>query len=393
MGYVYPRGRRLWIGYFDANGKLQQQSTGLPLAKEKEARQVLDRVEARIRAGAAMGEADLGPVTVRRYAEHWTAQREEQGLSSAHDEGTRIELHALPAIGDLKIEDVRPRHIRDLVRNLRAMGALAPRTVRHVYGALHAMFRDAVVDELIGANPCVLKRSDLPKLVDADPTWRAGAVFTRSELEQLLSDDRLPHDRRVMYAVLGLAGLRFGEAAALRWRHYDPTLEPLGRLLVAASYNTDQKKEKATKTERPRLVPVHPVLAKVLAEWKLGGWHEMMGRAATADDLIIPSRRGRNRSHGHGLKRFHEDLDRIGLRRRRQHDLRRTFISLARTDGARKDVLERVTHGSRGDIVDLYTELPWALLCEEVAKLKVALVEGKVIELQSSALDGSVASS
>ncbi|NJK31968.1 MAG: radical SAM protein [Deltaproteobacteria bacterium] len=37
---------------------------------------------------------------------------------------------------------------------------------------------------------------------------------------------------------------------------------------------------------------------------------------------------------------------------------------------ARKDVLERVTHGHRGDIVDMYTEVPWALLCEEVAKLR-----------------------
>jgi hypothetical protein len=31
-----------------------------------------------------------------------------------------------------------------------------------------------------------------------------------------------------------------------------------------------------------------------------------------------------------GLRRFHEDLERIGLRARRQHDARRTFISIAR---------------------------------------------------------------
>jgi hypothetical protein len=67
------------------------------------------------------------------------------------------------------------------------------------------------------------------------------------------------------------------------------------------------------------------------------------------------------------------------LGKRRQHDARRSFISLARSDGARKDVLEWVTHGPRGDIVDLYTTLPWELLCAEVAKLKIQLVEGKVI--------------
>ncbi|HEX2568853.1 MAG TPA: hypothetical protein VH877_04780, partial [Polyangia bacterium] len=116
----------------------------------------------------------------------------------------------------------------------------------------------------------------------------------------------------------------------------------------------------------------------------------MIGRAPAADDLIIPSRLGRNRSNGHGLKRFHEDLERIGLRRRRQHDLRRTFISLARADGARKDVLEHVTHGRPGGIMDLYTELPWPLLCEEVGKLRVARLAGKVLAMPPAVESGLI---
>ncbi len=104
-----------------------------------------------------------------------------------------------------------------------------------------------------------------------------------------------------------------------------------------------------------------------------------MQRSAGPDDLIIPSRRGVNRSRHHSLEKLGEDLDRLGMRRRRQHDLRRTFISLARADGARKDILEFVSHGARGDIVDAYTTLPWAALCAEVAKLRVTLIEGKVL--------------
>src|SRR5204862_5005201 len=60
----------------------------------------------------------------------------------------------------------------------------------------------------------------------------------------------------------------------------------------------------------------------------------------------------------HMLRRFHEDLERVGLRARRQHDSRRTFISIARADGARPDILRWVTHGPTGDIVDDYTTLP-----------------------------------
>ena len=73
------------------------------------------------------------------------------------------------------------------------------------------------------------------------------------------------------------------------------------------------------------------------------------------------------------LRRFHEDLERLGLRKRRQHDLRRTFVTLARSDGARKDILEQIFHGPRGDIMDMYTTLPWRVLCDEVSKLRVEL--------------------
>ena len=286
MGYVYKRGTKLWLGYFDAKGKLQQVASGLEAGDEKKAKKVLEKIEARVRAGVELGEAEEGPVTVRRYVVRWTEERKLNQIACADDDATRIRLHALPTIGDLKMEEVRPRHIRDLVRHIRANTKLAPRSVRHIYGALHVMFRNATVDELIDVNPCILKRTDLPKLMDKDPTWRAGAVFTRGELEQIISDERIPPDRRVMDAILGLAGLRFGEAAALRWRVYDTTLEPLGRLLVASSWHTRRREEKSTKTEQPRQVPVHPVLARILAEWKLGGWQVMMQRAPGPDDRL-----------------------------------------------------------------------------------------------------------
>jgi hypothetical protein len=72
----------------------------------------------------------------------------------------------------------------------------------------------------------------------------------------------------------------------------------------------------------------------------------------------------------------------LGMRGRRQHDTRRTFISLARADGASKDMLEVITHGPRGDIVSMYSTFPWATLCAEVAKLNISRRgEGQVIRL------------
>jgi len=285
------------------------------------------------------------------------------------------------------LKELRPHQVRDMVRALRVKISsrgtpLAPRTVRHVYGTLHTMLREAVVDELLPANPCVLKRGDLPGKLDKDPSWREGAIFTRDEAEQLISDSRIPEDRRVLNAVELLGGLRPGETAALRWRHYDPTQEPLGRLSVIASWNSRTDEETSTKTERPRAVPVHPTLAKLLADWKLSGWQRLYGRAPKADDLILPNRDGEHRNPRRSIVRFHYDLEKLGLRKRRQHDCRRTFISLAQADGARKDILRWVTHGPTGDIMDIYTTLPWDALCAEVSKLRVEIRGGRVLEFR-----------
>jgi integrase len=387
MGTVYARGNKLWIGYKDMGGTRKYAPTKFTVGQEPKARKLLDAIERRIQAAATLGEGALGPLTVRRYFERWIQDRRSRNVASAGDDETRLRAHALP---ELVLADVRPSHVRALVRNLKAkVGSsreqLAPRTVRHVYGVLHRMFEDAVADELIESSPCAIKRGELPAKIDKNPTWRSGAVFTREEVEQLISDERIPEDRRTLYAVLFLGGMRIGEAAALRWRAYDATTNPLGRLLIASSFNRKKKLEKSVKTERPREVPVHRMLAKVLASWKLGGWERLMGRQPTPDDLLIPSSERKHLLDPQVLLRFHQDLQTLGFRARRTHDARRTFVSLSLADGARRDILRWITHGPEGDIVSLYTSLPWTALCEEVAKLNIALRAGQVLELRKAA--------
>src|SRR5262249_52943154 len=159
----------------------------------------------------------------------------------------------------------------------------------------------------------------------------------------------------------------WGEAVSTPWSAWEPHWEdgPLGRLLIARSYQWQSNRIKETKTEVPRWVPVHPVLAKMLAEWKLSGWREMMGRTPTPDDLIMPPVPWRKqkttlcRPPQAGLRAFHADCTAVGIRQRRNHDPRRTFISLARAGGARLDLLRWITHGPSGDVMDAYTTVPW----------------------------------
>ncbi len=369
MGSLYVRGTKLWARYKDHRGKWVGAPTPYRAGEEEKARRFLAKLEAMTEATQTVnGGAGGGPVTVSRYAERWLGERRALGLAVGKGDDARLRRYALPVLGVLRLDEVRPRHIRDLVLDLRKRGELAPRTIRHVYGVLATMFRAAIGDELVDATPCVLQRGVLPKKADKDPAWRATAIFTREEVEVLVSDTRVPQDRRVVYALKALAGLRHGEAATLRWRQYDPELEPLGAINL-----------EKTKTGVPRRVPVHPTLARVLAEWKLAGWERAYERPPGRDDLVVPARTMKSRDDSDAAHAFRHDLETLELRRRRAHDLRRTFITLALVDGARRDLLEVVTHGPRGDIISVYSTFPWPALCDEVSKLRISLREGQIL--------------
>jgi integrase len=373
MGSLYTKRGKLWVRYKNELGKWAGAPTLYTPGQEDLARRHLTQLERRVAAhvetGAELGTKPGDPLTVALFTKKWIKARAPLGLATASDDETRLRKHVLPAIGEMKLEDVRPRHIRDLIMKLRAAGTLAPRTIHHVFHTTKALFHYALADELIDATPCVLTRGILPKKVDKDPEWRAGAIYTREEVELLISDARIPEDRRVLYALKSLAGLRHGEAAGLTWRHYDATLEPLGGLSL-----------ERTKTQVPRRVPVHPTLARVLAEWKLAGWERTYGRAPTAQDLVAPSRNLTPKDKHEAPKQLAADLELLKLRPRRGHDLRRTFVTLAQVDGARRDLLETISHGPRGDIVSVYTTFPWPALCAEVEKLRISIREGIVLD-------------
>jgi integrase len=96
---------------------------------------------------------------------------------------------------------------------------LAQRTIYNIYTVVAALFRDAKLADLIEQSPCILDERQLGPLVDKDPEWRNAAVFARDEVETIISDAQIPADRQMVYALELLAGVRPGEAAALRWRH------------------------------------------------------------------------------------------------------------------------------------------------------------------------------
>ena len=367
------------IRYRDDAGIRRRLSTGTTIRAEAEV--VLRRLQQRLDEGRTGA-----PLTVAAYAERWIERRRARAVRTVKDDEARLRDHVLPRLGSLPIAEVRLATLRDFAASLSASTSakgrpLAPRTRLHVLALVEHLLRDAHADELV-PRPVALPRGERPRKADVDPAWRAGAVLTRDEVEAVLSDDRIRDDRRALWALLLLTGMRLGEATELRWSDYDAAARPLGRLTISRSRAANRAAVSGTKTGSTRECPVHPILAAELARWRLSGWEAWQGRPPQPSDLVCPGQTGRHRGAGHTLRAWHDDLATLGLRERRIHDCRRTLVTLARADGARVDLLRWATHGPGGTIVDLYTSPPWDALCEAIGCVRVEVRRGVVVALR-----------
>ena len=123
---------------------------------------------------------------------------------------------------------------------------------------------------------------------------------------------------------------------------------------------------------KERMVPVHPELEKVLGCWQGGGFGTVYGRPPGPDDFIVPDPRNMAaRTQSQATKAHKRDAELIGVPNKGSHALRRFMISAARSSGARRDVLEQITHNAHGAIIDVYRSWEWPALCEVVSCLRV----------------------
>lgn len=372
---MFLRGK-IWFAQIKCiDGKWRKLSTGHAeeAAAERWVRETQNAIDAR------RATAGIGPLTVAAFSVPWIAERKALGLDWKNDE-QRLRDHVLPVIGHLELNKVRARHLAELFKQLRASGKLAQKTIYTIYSIVAALFRDAEIADLIDRAPAKLTVYQLGPLSDQDSAKKGDAVFAHDEVQQLISDSRLSPVCHMVYALGALSGLRHGEYAGLRWHRYDPTKEPLGQLTIATSYDKGR-----TKTGAVRRIPVHPTLAAMLAEWRLGGWAAMMGRAPGPDDLIVPlppdppKKQARPNPRAGGMrtakdtgKRWETDLKLLGLRYRKGHDLRATFVTLCEADGADPNVIEKLTHTPKGQSAyGVYSRTQWETYCREVAKLKI----------------------
>lgn len=199
-----PSGR--WQArYPDRTGRLVTAPTTYPT--KKDAAVFLASIESDLARGTFIDPRG-GRTTLGAWADQWLARAGKRANSVTRDRQA-LEVF-LPDLGDMPLAAITPMHVQSAV-DARARHA-APATVARDFSALRAVLNAAVDADLVGRSPA--RRVALPKV---RPPARGG--LTPTEVERLAG--AIAPRYRALVLVAAVAGLRWGEAVALRVRDID----------------------------------------------------------------------------------------------------------------------------------------------------------------------------
>ena len=362
----FKSGIQYWYAFRDQTGARKQAFGGTTI--EEAVRAKRER-EAEVEAGTYVASLTR-ETTLARYAPIYVSARRDKGVRSVEREDQILRDHILPHLGDKRLGELRPTDVAAWVDVLDRK--LAPKSVLNAHGVLstllaRARFEGLVLDNVAQGLPAGILPQNVRK--------RNVGAFTREECAAMISCEAIPEDRRIAYALAAFTGARCGEVAGLRWRDLDTKAAPLWRWSLRTQYEGRPLKGKGRQGGPPRDVPIHPELQALLERWRADGWARFMCRHPRPDDFVCPREDGTVHSkQSLGAKAVHRHAKLAGVDStgRDFHSFRRAMITIARTDGAREDLLERVTHNAKGAMIDGYTYFGWEALCSAVQCIRLA---------------------
>ena len=309
--------------------------------------------------------------TLDAFWNRWIVLRRAAGKRGADStDPSRYRTHLQGAFGAMTLDAITPAML--VAWAARSAGGRSPLTVRRAYSLLRSMMRTATVMGLIDRSPCILTDLEFPtsRVKSLNPRR---APLSAPELLGLITCSAIPVPRRVLWSILGLGGPRIGEGGGLVWRSWDPARRPLGELRIIDQIDwRTHNRVPWTKTGVPRLVPVHRALALVLTAWRRC-YQEHTGLPPDDDQPIVLTKIGTVWNDNAASKALRRDCRKAGLPPRTAHGMRHTFATLARNGGAPKELIRQITHTRPKDIVELYSDVGWHLICGVVAGIRLPL--------------------
>lgn len=254
-GYTRWRGRSIQVLVYAGKGRYVRETVPWQGTK-KETERSAERVKRRLLDELDVGSHRGPDATVAQLIARWRRHAEADWSPTTRAAyGSYLRNHVLPAIGHLKVVDVRPDTLDDLYADLRAKG-LSAASVGKVHVILRRAFGEAERWRWITVNPAAAARPPQVRRPDLSPP-------SVEQVRQLL--DEAGPDMRAYLTVAADTGARRGEVCALRWSDVD--LEH-AEVTIARAVVLDGPKvvEKDTKTHQARRIALGSAAVAALRE-------------------------------------------------------------------------------------------------------------------------------
>lgn len=322
----------------------RRQTTKRGFSTKRDAQAWAEQLEVDKRRGAYVAPA-AGRVKLGEYAKDWLDSKHKLKPSTRARYqvvlDTFIAEHAGVALGDISRELVR-EWVTELSRTH------APASVHKTIGVLRQVLSMAVDDNRLVVNP-IDQKVELPAIAEAEQRFLT--------LEQLHTLADAAGEHRALVYVLGTCGLRFGEAAELRWRDVDLHKQQI-RVARSVALVNGVFEQGSPKSGKGRTVSLSAFVV------------ELLGDRGEDDALLFPDTAG-GRMRGSNVRRrwWSQAVTAAGLLPRtlpdktvvhdfKLHELRHTAASLAIQAGCNIKTLQNMLgHESAALTLDRYGHL------------------------------------
>jgi integrase len=346
-GSIYQRPDGRWAGALSGPGGTRKFVYGR--TKDEVQGKLVQAMHARLVRNASESRS----MSVGSFLDQWLERTAKPSVRpyTYHGYEVQVRVHIKPTLGRIPLDQLQPAHVQALISAKLEQG-LAPKTVHYMYSTLRNALHQAMRWEYVTRNVAALVGGPRMERYEIQP-------FTREETHQFL--DAIKGNRlEALYTVALTMGLRQGEALGLRWR--DTDLE-MGYIRVNKQLQRIDRKYTLTelKTGRSRrTLAVPSALVGALREHKerqdaervIAGlaWHET--------DLVFARRNGSPLNGSVVTHGFQELLERIGLPKRRFHDLRHSCATLLLAQGiSPRVVMEVLGHSQIALTMNTYTHV------------------------------------
>ena len=280
--------------------------------------------------------------TVAEYYEYWMEETVYPYLEPATiaNYDVAIRLHIGPAVGELPLNELTPRHVRLLAREMLERKGLATSTVRCTIAALSSALMLAAAEGLIVGNPASKIRLPTNKVKRPALDPKEIGRFIREAMRE--DRGRLVYRYGPMIVTSLTTGMRYGELAGLRWNYVD--LER-GRIAIVETYTNGVWKEPKSSAGY-RTMGIPKITLSILRDQVERVSTDKIRRGTRGwenENIVFPTSKGRP-PHGKTVNnQLRLILESAGIYRELTlHCLRHSFVAVQLEKGANLVRLQRL---------------------------------------------------